>query len=58
LVGRVYIIIIIIIIICSYLQNRVHNGSGVHPAYYPIGTRGSFPEGKTAGAWSWPLTSI
>jgi hypothetical protein len=32
-------------------------GSGAQPAY-PIGTRGSFPGGKTAGAWSWPLSSI
>jgi len=25
---------------------------------YPMGTRGSFPGGKAAWAWSWPLTSI
>jgi len=25
---------------------------------YPMGTRGSFPGGKTVGAWSWPLTSF
>jgi len=29
-----------------------------HPASYPVGTRGSFPGGKAAGAWSWPLTSV
>jgi hypothetical protein len=29
-----------------------------HPASYPMGTRGSFPGGKAAGAWSWPLTCI
>jgi len=23
-----------------------------------MGSRGSFPGGKAAGAWSWPLTSI
>jgi len=23
-----------------------------------VGTRGFFPVGKAAGAWSWPLTSI
>jgi hypothetical protein len=40
------------------LHNSVQKGSGAHPASYPMGTRGSFPEGKTAGAWSWPLTSI
>jgi hypothetical protein len=26
--------------------------------YIPLGTRGSFPRCKAAGAWSWPLTSI
>jgi hypothetical protein len=32
------------------LHYRVQNGSGAHPASYPMGTRGSFPEGKAAGA--------
>jgi len=27
-------------------------------ASYPMGTRGSFPGGKMAGAWSLPLISI
>jgi hypothetical protein len=40
------------------LHRRVQNGSEAHPASYPVGTRGSFPGGKAAGAWSWPLTSI
>jgi hypothetical protein len=40
------------------LHHRVQNGSGVHPAPYPMGTRGSFPGSKAAGSWSWPLTSI
>jgi hypothetical protein len=40
------------------LHHRVQNGSGAHPASYPMGTRGSFPGNKEAGAWSWPLTSI
>jgi hypothetical protein len=40
------------------LHHRVQNGSGAHPASYPIGSRGSFPGGKAAGAWSWPLASI
>jgi hypothetical protein len=26
-----------------YLHHRVQNGSGAHPASYPMGTRGSFP---------------
>jgi len=34
--------------------HRVQTGSGAHPASYTIGTRGSFPGGKAAGAWSWP----
>jgi hypothetical protein len=40
------------------LHHRLQNGSGAHPASYPMGTRGSFPGGKAAGAWNWPLTSI
>jgi hypothetical protein len=40
------------------LHHRFQNGSGAHLASYPIGTRGSFPGGKAAGAWSWPLISI
>jgi hypothetical protein len=40
------------------LYHRVQNGSGVHPASYAMGTRGSSPGDKVARAWSWPLTSI
>jgi len=40
------------------LHHCVQNGSGVHPASYPMGTRGSFRGCKAAGAWSWQLTSI
>jgi hypothetical protein len=32
------------------LHHRVQNGSGAHPASYPVGTGGSFPGGKAAGA--------
>jgi hypothetical protein len=32
------------------LHHRVQNGSGAHPASYPMVTRGSFPGGKAAGA--------
>jgi hypothetical protein len=32
------------------LHHRLQNGSGAHPASCPIGTRGSFPGGKAAGA--------
>jgi hypothetical protein len=34
------------------LHHRVQNGSGAHPASYPMGTRGSFPGGKAVGAKS------
>jgi hypothetical protein len=30
------------------LRHHVQNGSGDHPASYPMGTRGSFPGGKAA----------
>jgi hypothetical protein len=30
------------------LHHLVQNGSGTHPAAYPMGTRGSFPGGKAA----------
>jgi hypothetical protein len=32
------------------LRHRVQTGSEAHPASYPRDTRGSFPEGKAAGA--------
>jgi hypothetical protein len=32
------------------LHHRVQNGSGAHPACYPMGTRGCFPGGEAAGA--------
>jgi hypothetical protein len=32
------------------LHHRIQNGSGAHPASYPMGTRGSFPGAKAAGA--------
>jgi hypothetical protein len=32
------------------LHHYVQNGSGAHPASYPMGTRGSFPGGKAAEA--------
>jgi hypothetical protein len=31
------------------LHHRVKNGSGAHPAFYPMGTRGSFPGVKLPG---------
>jgi hypothetical protein len=32
------------------LHNHVQNCSGAHQSSYPMGTRGSFPGGKAAGA--------
>jgi hypothetical protein len=32
------------------LHHCVKNGSAAHPVSYPMGTRGSFPGGKAAGA--------
>jgi hypothetical protein len=32
------------------LHQRIQNGSEVHSASYPMGTRCSFPGGKAAGA--------
>jgi hypothetical protein len=32
------------------LNHHVQNGSGAHPASYPMGTRGSFPGGEAAEA--------
>jgi len=40
------------------LHYRVQNDSGTHPASCPMGTGGSFPGGKAAGAWSSPLIPI
>jgi hypothetical protein len=33
----------------NFSLHRVQNGSEVHPASYPVGTRGSFPGGKASG---------
>jgi len=30
-------------------HHRVQTGSGIHPRYYLVSTRGSFPVGKVAG---------
>jgi hypothetical protein len=42
------------------VKNFLHffqTGSGVHPAFCPVGTGSNFSGGKAAGAWSWPLIS-
>jgi hypothetical protein len=33
------------------LHHRVQNGSGAHPASYPMCTRGFFPGSKAIGSW-------
>jgi len=33
------------------LHHRVHIGSEVHPTFYPMGVRGSFPGNRVAEAW-------
>jgi hypothetical protein len=40
------------------LHHCIQTGSGAHPASYPVGTGGSFPDGKAAGVWSWQLTPV
>jgi len=39
-------------------HHRVQTGSAARPASYPMGSWSSFPGGKAADSWSWPLTSI
>jgi hypothetical protein len=34
----------------NFFHQCIQNGSGAHPASYPMGTRGSFPGGKAVGA--------
>jgi len=41
-----------------FLRHRVETGSGVHPAFYTMGTGGCLSEGKVTGPWNWPLSSI
>jgi hypothetical protein len=41
-----------------YLHYHVQNCSGPGPTSYPVGSRGSFPGGKVAGAWSWSSAEL
>jgi len=36
--------------VLEFDSRRGLGSPGAHPASYPVGTRGSFPGGKTAGA--------
>jgi hypothetical protein len=38
----------VVIFIVPGFTHRLKNGSGAHPASYPMGTRGYFPGGKAA----------
>jgi len=40
-----------------YIRHRVQTCSEAHPASHPMGTGGSYPWGKTARTWSWPVVS-
>jgi len=40
------------------MHHRVQTGSGAHAVSYPMGTSGSYPGRKAAGAWSWSHKSI
>jgi hypothetical protein len=42
----------------NFSHHRFQTGAAAHPSPYPMGTMGSFPRGKAAETWSWPLTSI
>jgi hypothetical protein len=45
--------------IATYGQNPGKRPAlGAYPASYPMGTEGSFPWGKAAGAWSYSSSSI
>jgi hypothetical protein len=40
------------------LLHRVQTVSEAHPASHLMGTGGTLPGSKAAGAWKWPLTSF
>jgi hypothetical protein len=41
-----------------FFRHHVQTGSGAHPASYPMGTGGSFPGDKAAGAKGSPLHPV
>jgi len=41
-----------------FVFQNVQTSPRVYPAFYSMDTGGSFPDGKAAGAWSRPLTSM
>jgi hypothetical protein len=38
--------------------HSIQTDTEVHPVSYPMGTEGSFPDGKAAGVWSSQLPPI
>jgi hypothetical protein len=48
--DRVYRVRFLVGAMNFFLYHHVQNGSGDHPASYPVCTRGSFPGGKAAGS--------
>jgi hypothetical protein len=42
----------------SFLSEATRTGSGAHPAFNAMATRGSFPGDKAVGKWRKPLTFI
>jgi hypothetical protein len=36
----------------------VQTGSGVHPAFHPVGIGVFFPGDKAAGSWNWPFIQL
>jgi hypothetical protein len=53
-----YIRYLTTVAVCSVdMEADTYNGM-LDSASFPMGTRVSFPGGKAAGAWRWPLTSI
>jgi len=41
-----------------FFHHSIQSGPGAHQASFTMGSGGSFPGGKAAGAWSWPPTSV
>ena len=40
------------------MRQNIQTGSAAHSDSYSMGTRDSFPMGKVARVWNWPLTAI
>jgi hypothetical protein len=56
--GRLHIIRVQFLAGTEYFSFCIQISSGAHPNSYPLSTRCSSLDGKTAGKWRSPLTSI